>query len=122
MFHPLNPTYLLRYVDDFVLFADNKERLWAWKRAIDNRMARLRLNIHPEAHPAPVFEGIPFLGFVVYPEVRRLKRRKGIYYQRKLCALLRAYQRGEIPLEEVSASVQGWVEHARYGNTIGLGS
>ena len=31
-----------------------------------------------------------------------------------------AYRRGEIPLERVSASVQGWVNHVRYGNTVGL--
>jgi hypothetical protein len=86
----------LRYVDDFVLFADNKDTLWAWKQAVVERLARLRLTIHPGAQPRPVAEGIPYLGFVVYPQKRRLKRRKGIYYQRKLCALLRAYQRLEI--------------------------
>ena len=110
----------LRYVDDFVLFADNKDTLWAWKQAVVERLARLRLTIHPGAQPQPVAEGIPYLGFVVYPQKRRLKRRKGIHYQRKLCALLRAYQRGEIPLEDVSASVQGWANHAHYGNTVGL--
>jgi len=110
----------LRYVDDFVLFADDKERLWAWKRAMVSRLARLRLTIHPGAHPRPVAEGLPFLGFVVYPYRRRLKRRKGIYYRRKLHALLKAYQRGEIPLEDVNASVLGWVNHLRYGNTVGL--
>jgi RNA-directed DNA polymerase len=53
-------------------------------------------------------------------EKRRLKRRKGIYYQRKLNALLLAYAQGELPLEKVSASVRGWINHVRYGNTVGL--
>jgi hypothetical protein len=35
-----------------------------------------------------VGEGIPFLGFVVYPERRRLKRRKGIYFRRRLQRLV----------------------------------
>jgi hypothetical protein len=53
-------------------------------------------------------------------EKRRLKRRKGIYFQRKLRRLLHAYASGEISLEDVTASVQGWVNHSRYGNTVGL--
>ncbi len=68
-------------VDDFLLFADDKATLWAWKAAVERRLARLRLTIHPGAHPRPVSEGIPFLGFVTYPDHRRLKRRKGIYYR-----------------------------------------
>lgn len=67
-----------------------------------------------------VSEGLPFLGWIVYPQKRRLKRRKGIYYQRKLRELIGAYCQGEIPLDRVSASVQGWVNHVRYGNTVGL--
>jgi retron-type reverse transcriptase/ribosomal protein L21E len=110
----------LRYVDDFALFADHKEELWYWRQAIEQRLAQLRLTLHPGAHPQPVTEGMPFLGFVVYKGRRRLKRRKGIRYRRKLSTLLEAYRQGEIPLEDVTASVQGWVNHVRYGNTMGL--
>lgn len=53
----------VRYVDDFVLFAGQKSTLWEWKSAILERLAHLRLTIHPSAHPRPVGEGIPFLGF-----------------------------------------------------------
>jgi RNA-directed DNA polymerase len=110
----------LRYVDDTLLFADDKATLWEWHEAVVRRSARLRLTIHPGAHPQPVTEGIPFLGFLVFPTHRRLKRRKGIAYQRRLKDLLDAYAAGEIPLERVTASVQGWANHARYGNTVGL--
>jgi len=65
-------------------------------------------------------EGIPFLGFVVYPERRRLKRRKGVAYARRLRQMAGQYADGEISLDQVTASVQGWANHLRYGNTIGL--
>jgi len=78
------------------------------------------LTIHPGAHPRPVTEGIPFLGFVVFPDRRRLKRRKGVAYQRRLKRLVEAYADGAITLDQVSASVQGWANHVRYGNTLGL--
>jgi hypothetical protein len=114
------PGYL-RYVDDMLLFGDDKGQLWDWKRAVVERLARLRLTIHGEwAQVRPVSEGFPFLGFVVYPHKRRLKRRKGIAYARKLQALVEDYADGRISLERVTASVQGWVNHARYGDTLGL--
>ena len=65
-------------------------------------------------------EGIPFLGFVVYPTHRRLKRRKGVAFRRKLRRLLAAYAEGEIDFEQLDASVQGWINHVRYGDTWGL--
>ncbi|MFZ1767686.1 MAG: reverse transcriptase domain-containing protein [Caldilinea sp.] len=114
------PAYL-RYVDDFLLFADDKPTLWAWRRAIIDYLAGLRLTLHEaRCHPQPVTEGIPFLGFVVYPDHRLLKRRKGIAYRRRLRVLVGDYRARRIPLARVTASVQGWVNHARYADTYGL--
>jgi retron-type reverse transcriptase len=110
----------VRYVDDFLLFGEDKRQLWEWKQAVQSRLAGFRLTIHPGTHPRPVTEGIPFLGFILFPQARRLKRRKGIHYRRKLRALLMAYRRGEIPLDVATASVQGWVNHVRYANSVGL--
>ncbi len=110
----------VRYVDDLLLFATDKATLWAWKQALHARFADLRLTMHPEAHPRPVTEGIPFLGFTIFPQRRRLKRRKGMYFQHKLRHLMTASRTGTVPLARVTASVLGWVNHARYGNTVGL--
>ena len=110
----------VRYVDDMLLFADDKKTLWAWQKSLQQKLADLRLTIHSGSHPRPVTEGIPFLGFVVYPTHRRLKRRKGIHYQRKLKALLADYENGTVPIEKVHASVRGWINHVRYGDTWGL--
>jgi len=123
------PAYL-RYVDDFLLFGGERAQLWAWKQAITERLARLRLTIHTTRAQAsargsargvrPVQEGIPFLGFVVYPQRRRLKRRKGIAFGRRLRRLAEAYADGHITLEQVTTSARRWVNHTRYGNTVGL--
>jgi len=106
----------LRYVDDMLLFGDDKTELWAWREAIIARLAQLRLTIHVErSHPQPVTEGIPFLGFIVFPAHRRLKRRKGIAFERKLKRLVTNADQTRI-----RASVEGWVNHVRYGDTFGL--
>ena len=64
-------------------------------------------------------EGIPLLGFVVYPERRTLKRRKGIHFRRRFRRLAADYAAGTIPLDRLTASARGWANHARYGNTAG---
>jgi RNA-directed DNA polymerase len=115
-----SPAYL-RYVDDFLLFADDKPTLWRWREGIIAFLQTLRLTIHENrAHPRPVSEGIPFLGFIVFPTHRRLKRRKGIAFRRRLKRLGAHYMAGEIESERLAASVQGWVNHVRYGDTWGL--
>ena len=110
----------LRYVDDFLLFANDKAVLHGWLKAIEARLANLRLTIHTGAHPRPVTEGFPFLGFHITPERRRLKRRKGVHFQRKFNRLLRAYCNGKVSFQQLTDCVRGWVNYVSYGNTVGL--
>ncbi len=111
----------LRYADDFLLFGNEKATLWAWHKEIIAFCADLRLTLHENRmQPRPVETGIPFLGFTVFPQQKRLKRRKGVHFQRKLRKLCQQYADGDIPLEKVTASVQGWINHTRFGNTVGL--
>jgi len=116
----LNCLGYVRFVDDLLLFANDSATLWRWHAALVGEMADLRLSFHPGAHPRPVAEGMPFLGFIVFPTHRRLKRRKGIHFQRRFKALRLAYQRGEATFDQTQASVQGWVNHVRYADTWGL--
>ncbi len=92
----------------------------SWLLPRTNDFPRAHRNTFTRVHPRPVSEGIPFLGFIVYPNHRRLKRRKGVYFGRKLRRLVDACARGQISFEAMDASVQGWINHVRYGNTIGL--
>ena len=111
----------LRYVDDFALFSDSKRELWAWKRAIVERLARLRLTIHEgPAQVVPVENGIPWLGFVVFPGYRRVKARKVRGATSRLSGRLDDYLAGHISFAELDASVKAWENHIRYADTWGL--
>ena len=111
----------MRYVDDFLLFGDDKAQLHAWRGAIIEQLAGLRAKLHEgRAQVSPVTQGIPFLGFRVYPTHRRLKRRNGINFQQRFKRLAQQRARGEVTRARLSASVRGWVNHARYGDTYGL--
>lgn len=121
--HTLRVKGYLRYVDDFLLFADDKTTLHRWRNEVIRFLQSLRLTIHEDrACPRPVNTGIPFLGFIVYPDHRRLLRRTGIRYQRHLASLYQQYLRGEIERGTLEASIQAWVGHAIHGDTWGLRS
>lgn len=114
------PAYL-RYVDDFALFADSKRQLWAWKEAVLALLAGLRLTVHESAAQVqPVAAGIPWLGFVVHPTHRLLKRRNVVNFTRRLSHNFDLFQAQRITFAELDASVQGWINHVRYGDTWGL--
>lgn len=112
----------LRYVDDLALFS-SKAQLWDWKRAIVERLQALRLRIHEQsAQAAQVADGIPWLGFVVWPDRRRVKARNVVKFDRRLRAAWAAYCAGAITFAELDASVKGWVNHVRYADTWRLRS
>lgn len=108
-------------MDDFALFSDNKRQLYAWKAAIIDRLAALRLTAHErEAQVTQTQDGIPWLGFVVYPTHRRLKKRNAVNFTRRLEHNIDLYEAGAISFAELDASVQGWINHVRYADTWGL--
>jgi len=114
------PAYV-RYVDDLLLFADDKRLLWQWRDAALGYLAKLRLTVHVErAAPYPSRTGIPFLGFNIFPEHRRLKSQKVISFRQRLRTRLADYAARRITIDEVHATVRGWINHVRYGDTWGL--
>ena len=111
----------LRYVDDFALFSNSKRELWRWKAAVIDRLATLRLTVHRgPAQVVPTRCGVPWLGFVVYPDHRLLKRRNVVNASRRLGRRFDAWRAGELSFAEFDASVQGWINHVRYADSWGI--
>ena len=67
----------LRYMDDFVLFANTKNELWQALKKIDRFIStKLKLKLHPhKVNVAPVLCGIDFLGYKTYPKKIFLRQR-----------------------------------------------
>ena len=114
------PAYL-RYVDDFLLFSDEPRTLLIWLAEIQSKMDSLRLTLHMEsARINAVADGIPFLGFRIYADHRRVKRRKVIQYRRKVRFMLAEAARSFEKRSHLKSSLLGWVNHVRHADTHGL--
>jgi len=75
-------------MDDLVLWADEKDTLWDAAARID---AYLEENLHLSIKPgclylAPVMQGLPFLGFRIFPRTIRIARQGWRRFRRKVQA------------------------------------
>ena len=85
------------------------------------KLATLRLTLHEDrAQVFPVAAGIPWLGFRVFPDHRRLNRANVKAFMRRFRAQRDAYRRGELSAEKVQESLQAWIAHAAHADTYRL--
>ena len=111
----------IRYVDDMLIFADEKAQLHQWRADIIKYLQTLRLTIHEEsAQPRPSHIGVSFLGFQVFPDHRRLKPANGYAFQRRLKSMLSSLQREDMSRKDFSNRFLSWVNHANTGDTWNL--
>ncbi len=110
----------LRYMDDFLLFAEDKETLSHALTDIRTFISnRLNLSLKEKAvYLAPVSQGVPFLGFRIYPRSVRLQREKWVRFQRRVANLERAYIKGLIEERQLAASVESMVGHIQHADTM----
>lgn len=108
----------LRYTDDFLLFGDDKGRLWALRDVIREELGRLRLKLaEPKSRLLAAREGVPFCGFRFLPGLRPriLGATKRRFEKRR-----HALHRRRVPCHEMGARIFNWYQFSREGNTEGL--
>ena len=115
----LGVKHYIRYMDDFVALSDDKAMLHEVKlKAGEFIEQELKLELKEKAcFVAPVNEGIPFLGFRIFPGVVRLKRSGLLRFMRKIRAKERLYNEGRISEGELVRSAESLTGHVVHGNT-----
>ncbi len=111
------PGYI-RYVDDFVLFSNNKDQLWQWKENVMQYLATLRLILHAnKTHIHQVKKGVPFLGFHIFPHYRIVRKQNTKRHFRYIRKKTDQMQKGEISPDDLEASLNSWLGHVRFGQS-----
>jgi len=110
----------VRYMDDGLLFGDEKPALHEHLAATRDFLGdRLKVELKEEAvRLAPVWSGISFLGFRVFPGVIRLCGDKWSRFRRMVREREAAYLAGEIDEEELARSVASMIGHAQHADTL----
>jgi RNA-directed DNA polymerase len=114
------PGYL-RYVDDLIFFADNKQRLWEIKNELDSKLAELGLHLHKKKQALHrSSERIDVFGYLISRKRRWLRNDNGYRFQSGLKRKFNRYKNGKLSWLEMSCSVNSWIGHALHGETLGL--
>jgi RNA-directed DNA polymerase len=108
-------------MDDFVIFDNDKDRLWSLKKQITDYVEKLNLRLHE--NKCCVYKtsaGIPFLGMIIFPDRRRLKRQNVIRFKRRLKRFQQEYENGDVSWAHINQSIQSWIGHAAHADTARL--
>lgn len=112
---PGAPAYL-RFVDDFVVLGNSKHELADWRDAIRERLVALRLALHErKCVIRRTAEGLPFLGYVVWPDRIRVRGETVRRFRRRMRAGTAA-PGGEAATAR-HQSLQAWRGHVRLAGT-----
>jgi len=113
--------FWLRYVDDLIILGNDKQTLWGLLEELRERLAVLRLSIHPrKCELFRTSDGIDVLGYRVWPRLKKLRRDNGYRYRRHLRKLAAAYNNGHVQLADVNSSVAAWLGHTRHADANAL--
>jgi len=112
----------VRYMDDFICFANEKAALWALLEEMRPFLwNRLKLTLKEKVtRISPVTEGVPFLGFHIFPNMTRIQRPNLIRLRRKMKAKERAFRNGQLSLKELQSSVGSMIAHISHTDTLSL--
>jgi hypothetical protein len=130
--HQLKCRHYLRYCDDFVLLAPEREQLLDWREQI---AAYLRENLRLELNPKrqrlrPVSDGVDFLGYIVRGDYRLVRRRVVNHlherlrdYEKRLVVERPAYRRYRFDhalLDQLHATFASYLGHFQKADTYCL--
>lgn len=110
----LRVRHYLRYMDDFVLLSGEKAQLRYWHVEIATFLHdRLALRLNPKTTILSARQGVPFVGYLVWADQRKLRRSRLQRLQRCLTGVWRRWQVGQMSAERALASVMSWLGHLR---------
>ncbi len=116
----------LRYVDDFVIFEESREKLLGIQREIESYLSvNLSLVLREYKILKSVHEGLDFLGYIIRPDYVLVRNRVVKNFKYKKAKYLSDYekQKGTMGLEEIKQflSVQAsFVGHSSHENSYNL--
>lgn len=99
--------HYFRYCDDGRILSGNKKFLWKMRDIVCRQAQKINLVIKKMERVSPVSQGIDFLGYVIYPDHIRLRKRNKQNFARKIRKVKSRRRR-----KQLIASFYGLVKHA----------
>ena len=120
--HELQVKGYVRYMDDFLLFGDDRGTLRRQGREVYGKLAELQLEMHPDKYRLlPTSCGVDFAGYVVFTDGRiRIRSSSVRRFDRRHKNLLWDLRCRRTKAARITQSVRAWVAHAEHAQSYGL--
>jgi retron-type reverse transcriptase len=113
----------IRYVDDFVIFGNDKNELWQVLEQCRKFLAQFRLLLHPKkSEVMTTKDGVEFLGHRVFPDFRLLKKQNIKRFKRRFRKDWRLFEEGIMSENDFIVRFNSWQGHACFAKTWKLRS
>ena len=118
----LKAKYYIRYVDDFVIFEADKQKLEFYKEAINTFLkSKLKIQLHQDKSKIlRLGRTLNFLGFRIFYYHKLLKKSNIRKMKQKLKALAQEYKLHEADYDSIYDFLEGWIAYAKNANAYKL--
>lgn len=116
--HNLKVKHYIRYMDDFLLLSDSKSELHNWKHQIEKLLNKqLKLDLHPVKRQIfPTQTGIDFVGYTVWKDHRKLRRRN----VDRFISRLNKFDKAPLITPFIEASLMSWKGYSIHADAFEL--
>ena len=120
--HELRVKGYVRYLDDFVLFSDDRRVLTEQGQQIKKKLAELYLRMHPDKYRlVPTRCGVDFVGFVVRSDGRiRVRTATARRFQARFRLMRWEVGERKRAASSLTTSVKAWAAHVKHAHSEGL--
>lgn len=119
--HELHLKYVIRYADDCIILHDSKEELWQVLEKVETfLLENLKLNLNNKTVIRPTTCNIDFVGYMINKDEIRLRSATVKRMRSRIKYIVKAYERGEMTLQEVNATMQSYFGLIKHCTNEGL--
>lgn len=119
--HELHLKYVIRYADDCIILHDDKAELrQVLERVKTFLLEKLKLNLNNKTVIRPTTCNVDFVGYVINKDEIRLRSATVKRMRYRIKYIVKAYERGEMTLREVNATMQSYFGLLKHCTNEGL--
>ncbi len=118
--HELRCKLYLRYMDDFLLIAVDKDTASRWLHGIQKLLDQTGLVLNPKTRIMPSAQGVPFLGYRIWADHRRVLRDNVVSGHRRMRRDIKNVRAGELDGSVAVDSLRSWFAHLAHADTYSL--
>lgn len=113
--HVLKMKYYVRYMDDFIILSEDSAELRRVLALIEDFLRReLKLELNPKTTILAAKNGINFVGYIHFKDHKRVRKDA----MRRLKKLLKAFESGEVEVEDFDRSITSRFGHMSHADSF----